>query len=151
MTTKQKCSGCVHADHPKVCAARAQSRCQSYQSADGTTGFVCGYKPGCPCPFRTCKCGALVALAVELPPDVRALPVADQVMIVSVQRGSARDPAGRLAVRKLPGGHLACRDLADGEQPADGEWRGREHKNEECPLLAKAEADARWLTIQVAA
>jgi hypothetical protein len=151
MPPRPKCKSCGHAEHPKVCAARAASRCQPFQSGDGATGFICGYRPGCPCPWRTCKCGAEVALAIELAPDVRALPTADEVMIVSVERGSSWDPDGRLAVRKLPGGHLACRTLADGEQPGKNEYRGKEHTNEACPLLAKAEADGRWLTIQVAA
>jgi hypothetical protein len=146
---KPKCP-CGHAAHAKACPARAGSRCQSYQSPDGATGFICGYRPGCPCPFRTCKCGMLVALAAELPPDAAALPSADTVMLVSVIRGSAGDPAGRLAVRQLTGGHLACRDLPDGEEPGEGEWRGQEHTNGACPKLEWSERDARWLTLQVA-
>jgi hypothetical protein len=92
-----------------------------------------------------------VALAIELPPTVRALPAAREVMLVSVVRGSAGQLPGRLAVRQLPGGHLACRDLAAGEEPAEDEWRGTEHTNAACPELAKAESDGRWFTIQVAA
>jgi hypothetical protein len=68
-------------------------------------------------------------------------------MIVSVERGSAGAAGGLLAVRELDDGFLACRGLADGEQPAEGEWRGREHTGE-CGLLARCEADPRWLTLR---
>ena len=68
-------------------------------------------------------------------------------MIVSVERASAGAPGGLLAVRVLDNGFLACRSLADGDQPAEGEWRGREHTGE-CGLLAKCEADPRWLTLK---
>jgi hypothetical protein len=71
-----------------------------------------------------------VVIAIELPPAVTAAPDG-QVVMVPVARGSAGDPAGRLAVRELePGGWLACRDLAAGEQPGPGEWRGTEHDDE---------------------
>jgi hypothetical protein len=79
---------------------------------------------------------------------VRTLPFEGEVMIVSIERGSARDPGGRLAVRALDDEYLACRDLADGEQPGHGEWRGREHTNQQCAKLAISEADPRWITLQ---
>lgn len=53
-------------------------------------------------------------------------------MIVPVERGSARDPAGLIAVRKLDDGYLACRELASGEPLAAGEWRAREHVTGRC-------------------
>jgi hypothetical protein len=109
--------------------------------------MICGARPPCPCAWRTCACGKPVALAAELPPATRALPLQGrEVMIVPVERGSAGMPGGLLAVRVLSDGFLACRDLADGEQLAKGEWRGREHTGD-CGLLAKPEADPRWLTL----
>lgn len=68
-------------------------------------------------------------------------------MIVSVERGSAGAADGLLAVRELDDKFLACRSLADGDQPAQGEWRGREHTGE-CGQLAKCEADQRWLILR---
>jgi hypothetical protein len=73
--------------------------------------------------------------------------VEGKIMIVSVERGSADAAGGLLAVRILVDGFLACRDLAHGEQPVKGEWRGREHTGD-CGLLAKSEADPRWLTLR---
>jgi hypothetical protein len=151
MSPRPKCPRCEHAEHRKGCTGRDPSKCQTYASG-GATGFICGSRPPCSCPFRVCKCGAPVALAAELPADARGLP-AGEVMVVSVERGSARDPAGRLAVRilDLGSGHLACRDLADGEQPREGEWRATEHTNAGCPKLAACEADARWIDLRGAA
>jgi hypothetical protein len=137
---------CGHAEHVKACRARGRSRCVRVETGDGGAAMVCGARPPCPCAWRVCPCGTPVALAAELPADAVALPSGD-VIIVSVERGSAGDGAGRVAVRELASGHLACRDLADGEDPAAGEWRGREHRNEDCKLLARAEADARWITL----
>lgn len=150
MTARPKCRGCGHADHVKACRARGPSRCQTWASDDGATGFACGSRPPCPCSWRVCPCGFPVALAAELPPAARTLPDDGEVMIVTLERGSARDPAGCIAVRKLTGGHLACRDLPDGEDPRPGEWRAREHTNAACKLLATAEADARWLILAAA-
>jgi hypothetical protein len=79
---------------------------------------------------------------------VRTLPFDGEVVIVSVERGSAHDPGGRIAVRALDDGYLACRDLAGGEQPGPGEWRGREHTNQQCPKLAASEADPSWITLR---
>jgi hypothetical protein len=53
---------------------------------------------------------------------------------VPVVRGSAGDPAGRLEVWEEPDGYLFCRELAPGEQPAEGRWRGVEHVGECQPL-----------------
>jgi hypothetical protein len=76
------------------------------------------------------------------------LPAAGEIMIASVERGTAGDPAGRLAVRQLAGGFLAYRDLADGEEPREGEWRGTEHTNAACDLLASAEANPEWIKLR---
>jgi hypothetical protein len=97
---------------------------------------MCGYRPACPCPWRRCGCGLPVVVAVELPTLAVTLPSADTVMVVPVIRGSANDPAGRLAVWKLADGHLACRDLAGGETPGEGEWRGTEHACDAEPAVA---------------
>lgn len=146
MTARPKCAGCGHAEHPKACRAKGPSGCVPFH--DGAfTGMICGARPSCPCSWRTCGCGTPVALAAELPPGQRTLPAEGEVMIVSVERGSARVPGGLLAVRKLVDGFLACRDLPAGEQPAKDEWRGREHTGD-CGRLATCEADPRWLTLR---
>ena len=146
MTGRPKCARCGHAEHARACRAKGPSRCVPVPGAAGTA-VICGARPPCPCSWRSCACGQPVALACELPPEVRALPLEDgEVMIVSVERGSAGAPGGLLAVRVLADGFLACRSLAAGEQPAEGEWRGREHAGE-CGLLARSEADTRWLTL----
>ena len=63
-----------------------------------------------------------------LAPDIDRAPDGEVIMM-PVLRGSARDPAGRAAVRKLPDGTgwLASRELAAGEACGPGEWRGTEH------------------------
>jgi hypothetical protein len=146
MTGRAKCPRCGHAGHDKACRAKGPSRCVTV--SDGTaTATMCGIRPPCPCAWRTCACGTPVALAAELPPEVLTLPLqGGDVMIVSAERGSAGAPGGLLAVRVLADGFLACRDLAAGEQPAKGEWRGREHAGD-CGQLAQSEADPRWLTL----
>jgi hypothetical protein len=53
---------------------------------------------------------------------------------VPVLRGSAGKPGGRLAVRLLLDGTLGSRELAEGEEPLPGEWRGVEHTCEYEPL-----------------
>ena len=138
---RPKCGSCGHVEHRTACDRLAAERCQSYQSDDGATGFVCGYRASCPCTWRTCPCGTPVALAAEVPPPAGVLPAAAEIMIASVERGTAGDPRGRLAVRQLAGGFLAYRDLADGEDPREGEWPGLEHTNAACDLLAGAEAN----------
>ena len=149
---RTKCAHCGHVGHGIACRAKGPSKCVPLVSEiDGMTGFACGVRPPCPCPWRLCQCGAPVALAAQLPRSIGGLPVEGEVVIVSVERGSAGDPAGRLAVRELAGGYLACRDLAGGEPVDGGEWRGREHLNEACPLLARAERNPRWLTLRGAA
>jgi hypothetical protein len=44
-----------------------------------------------------------------------------------VERGTAGAEDGTLAVRRLADGTLGCRVLRPGEEPAEREWRGREH------------------------
>lgn len=147
MTARAKCGRCGHAEHAKACRCKGPSGCIPF-SDGAATGMICGVRPSCPCAWRVCACGTPVALAVELPPAARALPLTDEVMMVSVERGSAGAADGLLAVRELVGGYLACRGLADGDHPATGEWRGREHAGE-CGMLAESEGDPRWLTLRL--
>jgi len=80
-----------------------------------------------------CTCGALIA--VTYLEDKQAAAFKEQHHItgpdiaieVPVMQGSAGDPAGRLAVWKQRDGKLRCRELADGEDVAEGQWRGVEH------------------------
>lgn len=131
---KAKCRGCGfrHQVHAGPCKRRARSRCQTASTSDGAVMTVCGYRPQCTCAWRECPCGTPVAVAVELPRDAQVIP-AGEVMLVAVVRGTAGDPAGGLAVRELADGHLACRDLAYGEEPAEDEWRGTEHHKDGDP------------------
>ena len=121
-----KCGHCGHTEHTGVCRRRATSKCQPIPH-----GFICGFRPPCPCPFRTCKCGLALAVAVELPAGVM-LPPAGQVVAVSVVRGTAMRPDGRLAVWRLANGMLGCRDLPEGADPGEGEWRAVEHDETVC-------------------
>lgn len=88
---------------------------------------MCGVRPACPCPWRTCACGAqvVVADADDYPDEVE-----------TILRGSAGDPAGTLAVRKMPDGSLRARPLPPGEEPAEGEWRAVDH-DRSCPKAAQ--------------
>lgn len=116
MTASARCGGCKHAAHRGgKCRGKGPSGCVPFDAGNGSAGFICGPRPGCPCAWRTCKCGALVATA-EM-----------GEWAVPVLRGSANDPAGTLAVRRLLDGTLGCRELADGESPHEKEWRGVEH------------------------
>lgn len=54
---------------------------------------------------------------------------------VPVDRASAGDPKGNLAVRRTDAGTLAVRYLKGGEQPADGEKRAISHFAS-CPQAA---------------
>jgi hypothetical protein len=137
-----KCPGCDHKHKPHrgACPGKAPSGCQPFAVGDGT-GFACGARPPCPCPYRTCGCGLAVQVAAELPELARGIPPGqDEVMIVPVILGSGGDPAGRLAVWDLAGGGLGCRDLAAGEDPGPGEWRGTEHG----PAGAECPKESRW-------
>ena len=145
-----KCGGCGHAGHPKGCRARAKARSVVAETPDGGIMRMCGYRPSCPCSWRTCKCGAPVMLAAELPPASRTLPPSGEVVVVSIERDPGGE-TGNLAVRTLADGYLAVRTLAAGEEPGRGERRATEHTNEACPLLAKAEADPKWLSLRGAA
>jgi len=117
VTAGRRCDGCPHAFHRDGCRGKAASGCVPLDGG----GWACyrGARPDCPCPFGECHtCRAPIVGAGQSDPDAPE---------IDVDRGSAGDPAGRLAVRKLADGTLACRRLADGEQPDEGEWRGREH------------------------
>jgi hypothetical protein len=107
------------------------------------SGFACGSRPPCPCSWRTCKCGALVANALLDKDQAEAFNTAHgldpgQAIDVPVIRGSAGNPAGRLEVWQQPDGILACRELAEGEgltrAGESGSWRGVEHTGECQPL-----------------
>lgn len=76
-----------------------------------------------------------MATTVELP-AAAPMPTSGQVIAVPVLRGSAGDPAGRLAVRRTEGGQLACRDLDGGLEA--GEWRAVEHTCSYEPAQAPA-------------
>ena len=101
---------------------------------DYTTGepvpsfIVCtrGPRDQCPCPFETCPCGAPVAVAelVPAPGPGAYLPVA---------RGSYG--TGGLEVWSYRG-CMYVRELADGEQPREGRWRGASHEPD-CPRRGK--------------
>jgi hypothetical protein len=99
---------------------------------------MCGPRPPCPCSWRTCKCGAKVAIAQLDARQARAFcaeqGIEQQDIEVPVVRGSAGDPAGRLAVWERPDGVLVCVELAPGEQLVKGQWRGVEHVGECQPL-----------------
>jgi hypothetical protein len=45
----------------------------------------------------------------------------------TVERGSAGNPDGTLAVRQLADGTLSARPLPTGAEPAAGEWRAIDH------------------------
>lgn len=127
---KQPCRGCRgrHQSHTGVCRGKEPSSCQRAGTSDGGVMIACGVRPRCRCPWRECPCGTPVAVAVELPRDAQTAPAEGQVMLVAVVRGTAGKPGGRLAVRELADGYLACRDLAGGEEPGEDEWRGTEHQ-----------------------
>lgn len=130
--TAGKCRGCgwQHAPHRGPCPCKAPSGCVPFATEDAM-GFVCyrGQRPGCLCPYRQCSCGATVALALLLPASAKGAP-AGEVVMVPYERDPARDAAGLLAVRKMADGWLACRELAPGEEPGEGEERRCEHDDE---------------------
>ena len=124
------CRRCGHTSHKNPCRAKGRSGCVPFRGDDGAAGYACGARPDCPCGWRTCKCGTDVAICLELPAEVTVAPDGEVIM-VPVVRGSAGASGGRVAVRKIAAGWLACRDLADGEAPAEGEWLGTEHDDEQ--------------------
>ena len=125
MTAGRRCEGCGHAFHRDTCPRKGASGCQPVlDPATGRqVGIACsrGSRAPCPCPFGQCHtCAAPIAGAIPWPLDSGAPEV-------DIDRGSAGDPDGMLAVWQLADGTLACRRLMPGEHPGDGEWRGREH------------------------
>ena len=143
-----KCA-CGHAAHAKACRARSKGgRCTPMDLGGGGTAIACGYRPACPCAYRTCKCGAGVELAAELPRTARTLPADGDVMVVSVERDPAPGRPATLAVRQLADGYLAVRDLPPSGDLDRCERPAAEHTNAACPLLAKSEADPRWLVLR---
>jgi hypothetical protein len=119
-----KCPGCGHAWHRDLCPCKGPSGCVPLLNpATGQPrGFACsGTRAPCPCPFGWCHtCLRMIAGA-------STLPLYDGSPEINIERGSAGAPDGTWAVWKLADGTLGCRVLADGEQPAEREWRGREH------------------------
>jgi hypothetical protein len=132
-SVKPKCRGCDgrHIVHAGPCKALAAQRGATIALEGGGVARVCGYRPPCPCAWRDCSCGATVAIAALLPDDAVAVPDGE-VVLVPFLRGTAGpdDPAGRLAVRRVADGYLACRELADGDQLRPGEVRRTEHDDE---------------------
>jgi hypothetical protein len=123
------CGGCGHSFHRDQCSRKGPAR--AWLVLDPATGEVtgraCGARPQCPCPWGACHtCGAPVVGA-------STLPLYDGSPEIDIDRGSAGDPAGTLAVRELPDGTLAVRRLGPGEGLADGEWRGRQHAHRLTP------------------
>lgn len=121
------CGSCGHTEHPGRCSRRAPSRCTPLDTGAGTTGWACGARPPCPCPWRTCRCGAQVAVATCED---------DRESEESIERGSAGRPDGTLGVRKLADGTLLARFLPADEQPQPGEWRATDH-DATCPQATR--------------
>jgi hypothetical protein len=128
--TREKCGGCAHVEHRDQCPAKGPST--STIVPDPATGRgiarACGRtKQPCPCAWGWCHdCGQGIVGA-------STLPLYNGDPEIDVDRGSAGDPAGLIAVWILPDSTLAARRLAAGEQPGPGEWRGREHACKETP------------------
>jgi len=149
MPPRARCGGCRHAEHKDKCPGKRDRRpgrhCTPFVSPTGKFdhGWLCGTdNPPCPCSWRTCKCGELVANAVldraqaaAMFTDSNVVLAADQVIEVPIVRGSAGDPAGRLDVWRGADGYLYCRELGDDEVLIpEGHWRGREHTGACQPL-----------------
>lgn len=136
MSGRPKCRGCGHAAHRDGCRAKGPSGCAPL--LDPATGRPAGIacsrtRAPCPCPLGACHtCGSPVA-------GVQPFPLG--AVELDVDQGSAGDPAGTMAVRKLADGTLAGRLLDVGQEPAAGEWRGRLHQHQ----LPEAAA---WLDAQ---
>lgn len=122
-----RCGSCRHVAHRGPCRRRGPSGCVPLGTGDGMTGFACGVRPQCPCSWRTCRCGAEVAVATCADdPDSEE----------TIVRGSAGKPGGTLGVRKLPDGTLLARYLRPDEEPGPGEWRATDH-DIVCPQAAR--------------
>jgi hypothetical protein len=118
-----QCACCGHKAHRGRCTRRAHSRCVPLGTDRRPSGFACGARPPCPCPWRTCHCGTPVAIAAC---------AEDAAYEETVERGSAGHPDGTLAVRRLADGTLSARPLAVGSEIATGEWRAIDHDSR-CP------------------
>lgn len=133
MTASSKCRGCDHAPHKGACRAKSPSRCTPLAGADGRTrGIACGVRLPCPCAWRDCACDAPVAVTRLL---------GTGATVIAVERGSAAAPDGTLAVRRLADGTLGSRLLRPGEEPGEGEWRGRGNEPQ-CPAVQATLEDA---------
>lgn len=122
-----RCGSCDHKAHRGRCTRRAPSRCTPLDNGSGQIGWACGTRPQCPCPWRTCCCGALVAVAACSD---------DPGYEETIERGSAGHPDGTLTVRKLADGTLTARPLAAGGGLAEGEWRAVDH-DARCPQAGR--------------
>lgn len=127
--TAARCPGCDHVAHRDQCRRKAPGGCATVlDPATGQPiGTACyrGERAPCPCPYGWChQCRAVIVGAATLPLD-------DGSPEIDVDPDPAGD--GALAVWPLPDGQLACRRLADGEQPRPGEWRGRQHAHQLTP------------------
>jgi len=131
---RRKCDRCHHVFHRDQCPRKGPSRCTSLLNPDTgqPNGIACGgTRWPCPCPWGECHhCAAPIAGASPFP----LYSGADEI---DIDRGSAGDPGGELAVQLLADGTLAVRRLAPGEETRPGEWRGREHT---CPQEETARA-----------
>lgn len=126
MTARPKCPSCGHAAHRDGCRATAPSGCVPLVDEAGTqVGMACyrGGRPPCRCPFGWCHtCRVPVRGASPLPGrDVE----------IDLDAGPGALPGGAaLVVRELADGTLACRVLAEGEEPGNGEEPGRAHAHQ---------------------
>ena len=129
MAERLKCPRCGHAEHRKACPAKGPSGCVPLTGENGLqAGIVCGARPPCPCPWQVCTCGLPVTVAHL---DGAGLDAAVEAGITGI---------GQLAVRELPDGRLACRELTTEDSVLrDGEWVGREHLEwpDHGPIAAK--------------
>jgi hypothetical protein len=122
-----RCGRCEHAAHRGACRSKYGSRCMPLELDRGGTGFMCSStRPTCTCPWRTCRCGAPVAIAAC---------AGDPEHEETLDRGSAGDPAATLAVRQLANGELEARPIAAGAELRPGEWRACDH-DQRCPKAA---------------
>jgi hypothetical protein len=114
MTDRCGYSFCSHAAHRSACKGKYPSGCVPLEGS----GFAC-YRRGrapCICPWRTCRCGTLTAVA-----GCKGEPEFEE----TIARGSDSDPAGTLAIRQLvsgraPGPAAATRRPAGGRRVAGG-------------------------------
>jgi hypothetical protein len=121
--TRARCGRCEHAGHRGRCPSKYPSKCMPFPEG---SGFICGPRQPCTCPWRTCRCGAPVAVA-----SCAGEPEYEE----TIDRGSSGDPMATLAVRQLANGELEARPIAAGAELEPGEWRACDHDTR-CPQAA---------------